>query len=201
MSARSLLLILTILAGLAVPQLVRAELIGDQFQVSQVGTDGDVARDADYPSAAYSSASNRSLMVWSGVFGQRLAADGTALGRALTLAIDRKRLRLTKKRARLVITASCDEACEIAYSGNISTKRSVRGMKKKPRAAGAHLAATEKRRLVITLTKKQTAKLRAALRRRGSSGKTLKAYLKFAVTATDMAGNMTTKRLSLRVVR
>ena len=61
----------------------------NDFQISDMGTNGNTAIDATRPCIAYNSTDNEYLVVWKGdggtndefeIFGQRLAADGTEIG-------------------------------------------------------------------------------------------------------------------------
>ena len=61
----------------------------NDFQISDMGTNGNTNIDATEPSIAYNSTDNEYLVVWKGdggtnneyeIFGQRLAADGTEIG-------------------------------------------------------------------------------------------------------------------------
>ena len=64
--------------------------LGTDFRISNVGTDGDAARDAGDHAATYNSAANEYLVVWNGdglateaedeLFGQRVSATGAELG-------------------------------------------------------------------------------------------------------------------------
>ncbi len=64
--------------------------LGTDFRISNVGTDGDAARNPSNPAVAYSETANEYLVTWSGdglatndedeVFGQRVSAAGAELG-------------------------------------------------------------------------------------------------------------------------
>ena len=106
----------------------------------------------------------------------------------LELSLGGRRAQRVLRQRAVVVTARCPaEACTITATGRIAARR----LSLRPRSARASLAAGERRTLRLRLTRRQLARVRAALRR----GRRVRARV--AVGAIDATGTPVTKRRSI----